>query len=121
MVPVLPVLAEAGFDIRLFITGAGSDKKAAADISALKASLPGKRLSAKFFETRRELAALLRSGPALRLVYSDIRSDPRVVSAGKTPFSAALFEPGYDGALETWRRLIDLCKWDFNEKYLSSK
>ena len=121
MVPVLPVLAEAGFDIRLFISGAGSDKKVLSDISALKASLPGHRLSAKFFETQRELAPLLRSGPALRLVYSDIRSDPRVVSAGKTPFSAALFEPGYDGALETWRRLADLCEWDFNEHYLSSK
>ncbi|MCX5785580.1 MAG: hypothetical protein NTX59_07815 [Elusimicrobia bacterium] len=121
MVPVLPVLAEAGFEVRLFITGGGSYGKTGADISALKASLPGRRLSAEFFKTPRELAALLRSGPALRLVYSDIRSDPRVVSAGKTPFSAALFEPGYDGALETRRRLLELCEWNFNERYLSSK
>ena len=121
MVPVLPVLAEAGFGIRLFVTGGVSAKKAAADISALKASLPGKRLSADFFETKRELAALLRSDPALRLIYSDVRNDPRVVAAGKNPFSAALFEPGYDGALETRRRLLDLCEWDFNERYLSSK
>ena len=33
------------------------------------------------------------------------------------PFSAALFEPGYAGALETWRRLLELCEWDFNERY----
>ncbi|GAF76725.1 unnamed protein product, partial [marine sediment metagenome] len=58
---------------------------------------------------------------ALRLVYSDLRNDSRVASAGKNPFSARLFEPGYAGALETWRRLLELCDWDFNERYLSAK
>lgn len=126
MVPVLPVLAEAGFKVRLFIAGTGSSKKTAAEISAL-ASPGGKTSGAaggftvKFFKTQKELDALLRADRELRLVYSDVRGDPRVVSAGKTPFSAGLFEPGYDGAVETWRRLIELCEWDFNERYLSSK
>jgi nitrogenase iron protein NifH len=121
MVPVLPVLVEAGFGIRLFVSGESFYKKTAADISALKAALPEMRLSVKFFETKKELAALLRGDPVLRLVYSDVRNDPRVVSAGKNPFSAALFEPGYEGALESRRRLAELCEWDFNERHLASK
>ena len=117
MVPVLPVLAEAGFRVRLFIMTDGSVKKTPVDISGLK----GAAVTVKFFKTPRELDGLLRADRALRLVYSDIRRDSRVVSAGKNPFSIALFEPGYEGALETWRRLVELCEWKFNERYLSSK
>ena len=83
--------------------------------------MPGLRVTADFLKTADELHGLLRADKALRLVYSDIRRDPRVVSAGKTPFSAALFQPGYAGALETWRHLLELCEWDFNERYLSTK
>jgi len=128
MVPVLPVLAEAGFKVRLLLmTAEGRDGKAgkpglpaeaAAQLRALKASLPGTHLSTDTFSKQEELARLLRADPPTRLVYSDIRRDPRVVSAGKYPFSTSLFEPGYDGALETWRRLLALCEWDFNERYL---
>lgn len=122
MVPALPVLAEAGFKVRLFVmAGDGTPAKIAPQIAALKASLPGLRLSAKTFATPEELAGLLRSDRGLRLVYSDVRRDRRVVSAGKNPFSTALFEPGYDGALETWRRLLELCEWDFNERYLTQE
>lgn len=145
---MVPVLSEAGFKVRLFIM-ADSSQKNAAIIAGLKTLLPGWRVSAansppkgkpqrgvpsavgkgseqagitvKFFKTPHALHALLRADRALRLVYSDIRSDPRVVSAGKNPFSAALFEPGYAGVLETWRCLLELCDWDFNEHYLSSK
>jgi len=134
MVPVLPVLAEAGFKVRLFVMtgnrsaspgrpaeaerGAAGSVKIARHLAGLKASLPGLRVSAEAFATQKELNGLLRSDPSLRLVYSDIRRDPRVVSAGKNPFSAALFEPGYDGAIETWRRLTERCEWEFNERYL---
>jgi len=120
MFPVLPVLAEAGFKVRLLVMAGGgaSPAKIAPQFAALKASLPGLRLSAETFSTPEELGKLLRSERGLRLVYSDIRRDSRVVSAGKSPFSAALFEPGYNGALETWRRLLELCEWDFNERYL---
>ncbi|HNW43990.1 MAG TPA: nitrogenase component 1 [Elusimicrobiales bacterium] len=131
MVPVLPVLAEAGFKIRLLLpateppaAGGRAGKspslpgKAAAALATLKAANPGLRVSAAVFRTPAELRALLRADKALRLVYSDIRLDPRVTAAGKTPFSASLFEAGYEGALETRRRLLELCQWDFNERYL---
>ena len=114
---VLSVLAEAGFKTRLFVDAEGPSEKTAAGLELLKAESPGARLSAEFFKTPRELAALLSGDRTLRLVYSDLRRDRRVLSAGKSPFSAALFEPGYAGALETWRRLLELCEWDFNERY----
>jgi nitrogenase iron protein NifH len=117
-VPALPVLAEAGFKLRLFImTGGFSAREAGAGFSALRATQPGRRLSAAFFKTPEELNSLLRKDRRLRLVYSDIYRDTRLVSAGKNPFSTALFQPGYAGALETWRRLLELCEWDFNERY----
>lgn len=124
-VPVLPVLAEAGFQIRLLVSG-GAGKaylsaKTPAALAALRRSLPGLRVSAAAFAAPEELRSLLRDDEALRLVYSDVRRDPRAAAAGKTPFSAALFEPGYSGALETWRRLLDLCEWDFNERYFLEK
>ena len=120
MAPVLPVLAEAGFKVRLFVMDgpAAAPSVLGPRITALKTAFPGLRLTTAAFSTPPELAQLLRSERALRLVYSDIRRDRRVVSAGKNPFSAGLFEPGYEGALETWRRLLYLCEWDFNERYL---
>ena len=75
----------------------------------------------KVFGDPAELPRLLRADRAVRLVYSDMRGDPRAAAAGKVPFSAALFEPGYEGALESWRRLLELCDWDFNERYFAAK
>ncbi|PKM98415.1 MAG: hypothetical protein CVU79_02910, partial [Elusimicrobia bacterium HGW-Elusimicrobia-3] len=83
----------------------------------LKAALPGARISCKVFSTRAQLDSLLAGNKALRLVYSDIRGDHRALAAGKAPFSSRLLEPGYDGALETARRLLELSKMDFNERY----
>ncbi|MEI7529611.1 MAG: nitrogenase component 1 [Elusimicrobiota bacterium] len=120
-VPVLPVVLEAGFGADLLVHApdpAARVKAAAAAVSlgrTLKAPL-----KPRFFSSPAQLDAMLRRPRAMKLVYSDIRLDPRVVVAGRSPFSAALFEPGYDGALETVRRLLELCECDFNEKYLGA-
>ncbi len=116
-VPVPRVLAEGGWALRFFVlTGGTPDRKAAA---AIKAALPaGAACEIGFFSDPAALPRLLRADKALRLVYSDVRADGRVAAAGRTPFSAGIFEPGYDGALETWRRLLELGEWDFNERYL---
>lgn len=116
-------LAEAGFGIRLL---AGAPTPAARKAAAAEAALLGKQLAPSSFQTGffsgpRELAALLRRPAAMRLVYSDIRRDPRVLAAGKNPFGPALFEPGYDGAIESARRLLALCGWDFSARYLAGK
>jgi len=109
------VTAEGGFRIRLFLYGAAPAKA----LAALKAALPGIKLSVSVFRTQAELDELLRKEKRRGVVYSDVRRDPRVTRSGKSPFSAELFEPGYDGALVTWSRLIDLCEWDFNERYFA--
>ncbi len=126
-VPVLPVLAEAGFRLRLFVMDGPSAEKTGiagdfeAGLAALKKVFPSLRLTVDLFKTPDGLDKLLRSDKTMRLVYSDISRDPRIVSAGRNPFTAALFQPGYAGALETWRRLLELCDWDFNERYLLAK
>ncbi|MEI7529478.1 MAG: nitrogenase component 1 [Elusimicrobiota bacterium] len=120
MRPVLALLAEAGFRLKLFLKGDGPSKASAADLKELKARVPAGVFSVKYFRTMEELNVLLRSDSALKLVYSDVRRDPRVAAAGKNSFSAGLLEPGYGGAVESWRRLLELCAWDFNEQYLST-
>ncbi len=118
-VPVPAFLAEAGFALKFFVPREDAGKAAAAALAGLRARLPGCRLSRAFFGSREELAALLAAPGPLRIVYSDINRDPRVTAAGRTPFSSGLFEAGYEGAAETARRLLELCDWDFNEKYLA--
>jgi hypothetical protein len=116
-VPVIAFLAEAGFALR-FMLPSEDKAKAAAGLAALRRALPGCKMTAAYFNGPAGLDELLRSG-RLRLVYSDIGRDARVLAAGRTPFSAGIFEAGYAGAAETARRLLELCDWDFNEKYLA--
>jgi hypothetical protein len=117
----LAALAESGLRLRLFVRLDSSGGKAGAERAAarLRETLKPCGLKINFFSADRELAGLL-SGPAsLRLVYSDIPMDPRVLAAGRNPFSRALFEPGYGGAVESARRLLELCRWDFSRRYLA--
>ncbi|HNT96656.1 MAG TPA: hypothetical protein PKK31_00140 [Elusimicrobiales bacterium] len=113
-VPVLPVVLEGGFraDLLVYAPDPAARTRAAAAALALGRKL-GAPLRPRFFSTPARLDALLRRPRAMKLVYSDARLDPRVTGAGRRPFSAALFEPGYDGALETVRRLLELCECDF--------
>lgn len=113
----LNALAEAGFGIRLLVRRDGAPLKSAARAAGeLRAKLGAARFTSAFFSSPRELAALLRSPSRLRLVYSDVRRDARVLRAGRTPFSRELFKPGYDGAVESARRLLRLCEWDFSRR-----
>jgi len=117
-VPVPAVLAEGGFGLRFFVLARPADGRKAA--AGLKAALPGFRFPAPvFFSSPQGLARPLKADRSVRLVYSDVRSDGRVTAAGKTPFSSGIFEPGFDGAAETLRRLLELCDWDFNERYFA--
>jgi nitrogenase subunit NifH len=119
----LPLVAEAGFGIRLLVrAGNQAERKAAAAAAAaLRKKLGARRLETVFFSGQEKIGARLARPAAMRLVYSDIRRDPRVLAAGKNPFGAALFEPGYDGAVESARRLLGLCEWDFSARYLAGR
>lgn len=80
-------------------------------------SNPPLRLFSKFnlkkhsffpFESENEILNILENIPNLKMVYSDLRDDERIVCAGKIPFSSDLLEPGYEGAVETLRRIAEL-------------
>ncbi len=121
-VPLLSFLAEAGFGLSLL---AYTPHRAAKDLSeaGLK-KLPAavkRRVSLGFFDSPASLNKKLSVDRAMRILYSDLPMDPRAASAGKSPFTSLVFEPGYDGAVETLTRLTDLCSWNFNEKYFSGK
>ena len=70
----------------------------------------------KFFKDRAELGALL-SREKSRLVYSEVRGDARLLRLGKTPVPPSVCEPGYSGAVETLRRLAELCERENDERY----
>ncbi|PKM98488.1 MAG: hypothetical protein CVU79_03275, partial [Elusimicrobia bacterium HGW-Elusimicrobia-3] len=117
----LPLLAETGLRLRLLVRLGSLGAKAAAEQGAARLAKEIKTSGFKinYFSGQEDLAGLL-SGPAsLRLVYSDIPMDPRVLAAGRNPFSRTLFEPGYGGAIESARRLLELCRWDFSRRYLA--
>lgn len=114
-VPVPAFLAEAGFALRFLLPASDAGKPAASAIAGLRRALPGCRLTSAFFGSRAELHSLLRSRGRMRMVYSDISRDARLLAAGRTPFSAGIFEAGYDGAVETARRLLELCEGGFDE------
>ena len=118
--PVLGFMAEAGFRLKLMLYAADAEaeRKARARAAALRAGLAGARLETLLFRTPQQLAAALAGDPKMRLVYSDVVADRRIISTGKNVLSPSVFEPGYEGALETVTRLLRLCDWNFYERYL---
>ncbi len=123
----LALLSEGGFGAGLFVFTRGEKLSPAERAGALREfrrlarargkAADGRGPFVKFADSPAGLRAAAAGAGKLRLFYSDLRNDERVRAAGLTPFSANIFQPGYDGALETWRRMIELCEWDFNERY----
>ena len=123
----LSLLLEGGFGTGLFVFSPGKKpsrperEDVAREFSRLAGSAGkasgGRGPAVRFLDSPGDLRAPSAGGRGLRIFYSDLRNDTRVTSAGLTPFSADIFLPGYEGALETWKRLLELCEWDFNEKH----
>jgi len=117
-VPMFSLLREAGMPVRLF---AYARDRAARTLAVKEAGLLGKRTGARprllFFDSPAGLRRALSADRTMRIVYSDIPGDARLAEAGKNDFSAAMCEPGYEGTIETMRRLANLCEWEFNERY----
>lgn len=118
--PLLPFLLEAGFSVRLlvFAQGPAEKKTALSKLTPLRREAGRGKLKIDFFSNPAELSGLLVCDGATRLVYSDITRDRRVAEAGRQVLHPSVFEPGYEGAVETVRRLLELCRCGFNEKYL---
>ena len=114
-VPMISFLAEAGLAVRLFAYAPDAAARSLAKKeTALLAGRTGTRLRLECFDSPGGLEKALAKDRALRLVYSDIPQDARLAAAGKNAFSATMCEPGYEGAVETLRRLARLSQWDFN-------
>ena len=121
-VPLVSFLAETGLGIRLFAYAPDPAARALARTeTAALAARTGTKPRLAFFDSPGALLKALSGDRALRLVYSDIPLDPRLAAAGKSAFSVAVCEPGYEGAAETLRRFAQLCEWDFNERYFLTK
>lgn len=117
----LALAAEAGFGFQLLVYQEGKAGRAAAlkAAAALGKALKPRSLKTRFFSTPEELERLLAAKAGPDLVYSDLRRDPRALAAGRNVFSSLLFEPCYEGALESARRLLELCEWKFSARYLA--
>ncbi|MEF3280826.1 MAG: AAA family ATPase [Elusimicrobiota bacterium] len=113
-IPIFDFLSEAGFDINMFLY---LDQSKSSDI--LK--LPRKEnLKIIFFKDPKELSSVLLKSK-VRLVYSDVRTDRRLIELGITPFSEDIFEMGIEGFFETIKRIRRLNEWKFYEKYAGYK
>jgi nitrogenase iron protein NifH len=111
-IPSLDMLREMGFGILVFLRDdAGAGDRDRSILVARARRLYGAKILT--FSTPARLRRLLIGDAALRLVYSDLRADPRIIALGKSALSSADFEPAFDGALATTRRLLKRCSWNF--------
>ncbi|MBI2384855.1 MAG: AAA family ATPase [Elusimicrobia bacterium] len=101
--PLLPMVREMGFGVELLLWSPSPSSRPA---------VPG----VKRFNTPEELDRLLSEGD-FSAVYSDVCHDRRLLRNGKSRFSRAAFEPGFDGAVRTLRRLLRICRLPFHRRY----
>ncbi|MEQ1920181.1 MAG: nitrogenase component 1, partial [Elusimicrobiota bacterium] len=100
-VPAVRVLREMGFKVEVLLHGASDQGPV------------------KGFTTPADLTRLLSAGD-YGAVYSEFFYDERLVRAGKSQFSLAVFEPGLRGAAATLGRLLSAARWDFYRRYAPS-
>lgn len=105
-VPLLPAAREMGFQVDLLLWSPR--------VEGPLPSLPGVRVCR--FSGHAELDRLLAESGA-SAVYSDFLGDPRLRRHGLTPFSHTIFEPGFEGAVRTLRRLLRLCRLPIHRRY----
>jgi hypothetical protein len=111
-IPVWDMVLELGFRIELFVF---LDPDFGYDDFRLEPGL-AERVVIHRFSNRDELMSGLEKS-ACSSVYTDLSTDERIVTAGKTPFNLQFFEPGPGGALETARRLLGACAPNILTKY----
>jgi len=105
--PLLDVLLEMGFAVRLLTPGPGPGlDEARARVAARE--LEG-RVSFDVFDDAEGLRRCL-SDPAIGAVFSDFTADPRAVAAGRNTFSEADLELGVEGFFRAAERLLRRCR-----------
>lgn len=115
-IPLLALLAEAGFQVTVLLV-----KDAALDTAVATASLsqslpPGHTLNVIQVDGHASVQeAMAASG--LQALYSDYAMDWRLSSLGMGQFSLRHFEPGLLGALRTVENLLTVCTLPFYRRY----
>lgn len=120
--PVVPVVHELGFDVRIAVF-AGDGVTWLKAVETLRAALAGlDRVEVNPFETPDDLDHFLRQ-PAIKAVFTEFFYDHRLTRRGKGQFSARDFEMGLNGAMRSLERLVTLAEVPFyrdNAAHLST-
>ncbi len=114
-VPLIPFLEEMGFllDIAIYCSPERYEDLRT-KVVALLSRAEGHRIMHCFGP--QAVRRWLRD-PGTVCVYSDLSTDIRLACAGKTRFSIADLEMGFDGAIRSVRRLLRKCKNTFYARY----
>lgn len=102
---LLPAVLEMGFGIDVFLR---------APRAPLPPQLRGVRLHS--FDRNEALADLLAKA-GTSVAYSDFPNDRRLRALGLTPVGSDCFEPGFEGAFRSLRRLLRLCGLPIHRRY----
>ena len=109
--PVVPMLAEMGFGLELFMHAEAHGE----GLAELARERLGVDHVVRPVADRDGLSRALRESSA-SAVYSEIFFDRRLTRAGKAQFHAGMFEQGMGGALRTLERLLAVCRLPFYRK-----
>jgi hypothetical protein len=107
--PVVAFLRELGFGVEVLVQAAADDQV----LEQLESQLD---VEARRFETRAELIELLEGG-GLSAAFSEQLFDRRLSELGIGTFSLQHFELGFEGAVRTARRLLEICELPFSRRY----
>lgn len=115
-VPMLLLLEEFGFglDFMIHASSAKSGRAAAAELQ--KGLAEPSRHRHRLFQTPSQLRMLLESGP-FSAVYTEHFFDFRLSRSGKAQFSLNVLERGFEGAVRSLRRMLEICRLPLYRRY----
>jgi hypothetical protein len=119
-IPIVDMLKEMGFGLDLLVRlPSGMDPQAMEKEAHRKlGDLVDDTVRVSAFSTPDELGKLLAASEA-QAFYSDIYFDRRLTRSGKSQFSTKGFQMGAEGAIESLKQLLSVCRMPFYRKYAS--
>ncbi|MDH5491531.1 MAG: hypothetical protein OEY14_06215, partial [Myxococcales bacterium] len=114
-IPLLPTLLDMGFSIDVLLLRTDPEIASWAEGVFADAGL-STRIEPRVFDSFEHMAELLEASPS-RAVFSGFFFDWRATGSGKSIFSLQHFEPGYDGAVRSLERLLEVCETSFYRRY----
>jgi hypothetical protein len=117
-IPILDVVKEMGFGLDPFVrvTPGHDQRRGDADATKMLGQLGGEGARVSAFSTPDALGKLLCASEA-QAFYSDLYFDRRLTRSGKGQFSTQVFQMGVEGAIETLKQLLAVCRMPFYRKY----